>query len=438
MRLIILAAILLTVSCRTKLASDHFNKKELEEKASHTQKIITERKTLIDRTTLKQRAELFESTILSRMHPEHKFTPKLYINGSPGKLRMDMTCLFLSSLAYKYAVTRNPADKENILEILSSIFDADRSNGLDGFIPYKVIIENDELKTSSNETHINVYTQLLFAYIPLLKFSNDGDIQAAVTRHLKLIYKHLAKHNFQLVDNRGNDVKYSDLSPSRFTIQSNRKLLLLVLTDLALNISWSSDFHLEMNRLRHQLTKMDYEESIQRMHIKVLNLEFPTHSSSWLNLMNSYLGFIIEEHRYYKTAFCKLYRNYKDEKNLLFELMHNVVHPRFLTEEKLREIEESLKNFPANPSNVEIINSRTITQKIDRSAAFVKLKRELEVLTPLPFHERPMRSFEWKLNQMRIDGNFESPGTSEYTGIDFLIAYWMLQWQKDQLSLEDK
>ena len=438
MRLLILTAIILTVSCRTKLASDQFNPLELKEKAEQSKKIILERKELISKTTLIQRAAIFESKILTRMHPTHKFAPKLYIDGSPGKLRMDMTCLFLSALAYKFAVTKDSVDKENILKILSSIYDADRSNGLDGFIPYKVIIEGDELKTSSNETHINVYTQLLFAYIPLLKFSKDGEIQDAVTKHLKLIYKHLMKNDFQLVDHEGHHVKYSDLSPSGFSLQSNRKQLLLVLTDLALHISWSSEFHLEMSELRHQLTKLGYEESIQRMHIKILNLEFPTHSSSWLNLMNSYLGFIIEKKSYYKTAYCRLFRNYKDENNLLFELMHNIVHSKYLTKDKLIAIEESLNNFPSNPANVEIINSPLMDHGINSSAPFVKLKRELETESPLPIHHRPMRSFEWKLNQMRIDGNFTSPGTSEYTGIDFLIAYWMLEWQKNQLSFEDK
>jgi len=425
MKALLILLIFLLSSCETKSVYKHHGSSSIEANFLKSQQVLSNRKALLNETTLDQKADLFEKYILKRMHPKYMLAPKLYIEGKPGKLRMDMTALFLSALAYKFACSKAPQDKLKIIKSIESIIEADRSNGLDGFIPYQMTIKNDKIQSFRNDTHINVYTQLLFAYIPLLKLSNDEDIKNKVLEHLDLIIKHLQRTNFQLVDHLGKEIEYSDLSPSRFTLQTNRQQLLLVFVDLALKYKLGKN----IQKTRSLIKDYGYENDIQSMHFKFLNLEFPTHSSSWLNLMNSYIGYHIDNAEYFKNAYLSLYHHYEDEKNLLFILMLESMQA---DKENLIQAEKILNEFPANPTNHEVINSLDENLDIIKNAPFVKLKRELEVKEPLPIYKRPMRSFEWKLNQMRVDGNFKSKGQFTYTGIDYLIAYWMLKWlQKD-------
>ena len=421
MKILILLCVFTLSSCETKSVFKHHSPKVIESKFLKSKQTIQNRKSLLLNVNLEQKALFFEKYIIERMHKTHKFAPKLYIDGKPGKLRMDMTALFLSALAFKYAVTKEAKDKQRILEILNSIMKADGANGLDGFIPYQVQIKEDKIICSRNDTHINVYTQLLFAYIPLLKLSDDQEITREVLKHLTLIVKHLQKTNFTLADHEGNEIDYSDLSPSRFTFQTNRQQLMLIFADLALKYKLGKN----MAAIRKKLSDYGYEDDIQSMHFKFLNLEFPTHSSSWLNLSNAFIGYHIDNSQYYKTAFNNLYDRYRDEKNLLFRLMYYSMEAE---KDVLKQARATLNEFPINPTDREIINSPNKELNPISDASFIKLKREIEVKKPLPIYQRPMRSFEWKLNQMRIDGNFKSNGRLNYTGIDYLVAYWMFKW----------
>ncbi|MCM8542615.1 MAG: hypothetical protein NE328_20280 [Lentisphaeraceae bacterium] len=430
MKHIIYILLFFLVGCETKSVYKHHSPTQVETAAKKSQQIIENRKALLQNIPLLEKAKYFETHIFSKMHPIHRFTPKLYNHGIPGKLRMDMTALFLSSQVFKFIATKDKKTKSEILKILDSIYKADKSNGLDGFIPYKVQIQGNNLFTSSNETHINVYTQLLFAYIPILSFLDDQQIKQKVQRHMALIIDHLHKYNFTLVDHLRQEVKYSDLSPKFFSLQNNRKQLLLIFLDTALKFSILPDKYKELYEMRQNLSSDNYESEISNLHFKLLNLEFPTHSSSWLNLTNSFIGYHIDQKNYYKTAYLNLYKNYEDEENLLFMLMWKSISPD--SQITFNSIESKLKEFPINPTNHEIINSQRLDLQILSSPPFTKLKRELEVEKALPFYQRPIRSFEWKLNQMRVDGNFTSTGNYQYTGIDYLTAYWMYRWLKNK------
>ncbi|MCM8528390.1 MAG: hypothetical protein NE327_17840 [Lentisphaeraceae bacterium] len=426
MRIFVYICIFLLVGCETKSVYNHYSEDAARIKAAQSEKIIQNRQAILQNVSLLEKAEYFEKFILKKMHPTHRFSPKLYSKGIPGKLRMDMTGLFLSALVFKYLATEEEKTKKEILKILESIYHADESNGLDGFIPYKVKIENDKLITSSNETHINVYTQLLFAYIPIITYLEDKEIKDKTLRHLKLILNHLQKENFTLVDHLGKEVEYSDLSPKFFSIQRNRKQMLLVFLDLALKHNILPEKQETLSELRNDLSENGYEEDILNLQVKFLNLEFPTHSSSWLNLKNSFIGYHIDHQDYYRKAFTNLFDKYRDEENLLFILMEESMKK---TPDVSKEyIESKLAEFPQNPTNHEIINSFNPNIDTLENAPYTKLKRELEVKKALPYYQRPMRSFEWKLNQMRVDGNFKSTGNYQYTGIDYLTAYWMYRW----------
>ncbi len=429
MKVLIQITLLLATGCKTVSLDYYYKTSEFSVVAENSKNAISIKKKAAERLSLLEKAEHFEKYISSKMHPRWKFCPKLYTKEQPGTLRTDMTALYLSSMAFKYAVTKNDQDKSHILMLLASLYEADRINNLDGFLPYKVKIVNDQLTDISNETHINVYTQLFFAYFSLLELCQDDEIHHQVRKHLILIVDHLQKYDFKLVDHQQKQTDYSDISPSFFAMNGSRKLALLVLLDAGLKYFPQEPFREKLLSAKENALDYGYYEEITDLHFRFLNLEFPTHSSSWLNMLSLYNGFLISEEKHYQKAYENLMKEYEDEKNLLFVLIGYYINKNF-TESTLPLIEKQLKEFPLRPNSQEIINSLLLPNQIAGSSQYIKLKRITESSVPLPFYRRPMRAYEWKLNQMRMDGNFAAGDQVTYSGMDYLQAYWMYRFLK--------
>ena len=165
-----------------------------------------------------------------------------------------------------------------------------------------------------------------------------------------------------------------------------------------------------------------YPEDILDLTFNFVRLEFPTHSSSWLNILKIYNGCLSSGKDMYKKAFTQLMQNYQDEHNPFFELIGHAISG----ESPSPEIKKILKTFPKTLTNQEVINTQSYQGKII-CGDYVKLKGTYESLEPLPIYQRPLNNYLWKRNQMTLDGNFKSSGDKAFTGIDFLQAYWMMR-----------
>ena len=204
----------------------------------------------------------------------------------------------------------------------------------------------------------------------------------------------------------------------------------MVLLDAGLKYFPNEAFSEKLKSARAQISSYGYEEDIQSLHFKVFSLELPTHSSSWLNMLSFYNGFRTTEAEHYVTAYKNLLARYADEQNVFFLLIGQLID-----EDKnktvLEELKRKLEGFPVNPANSEIVFDDNKGIVLSEKAQYVKNIKRLEALCPVPFYRRPLKSFEWKQNQMRVDGNFTSSGNQEYTGIDYLLAYWMLIFKSE-------
>ena len=107
MKYIIYILLFFLVGCETKSVYKHHSPTQVETAAKKSQQIIENRKALIQNIPLLDKAKYFETRIFSKMHPVHRFAPKLYKHGIPGKLRMDMTALFLSSQVFQFIATKD-------------------------------------------------------------------------------------------------------------------------------------------------------------------------------------------------------------------------------------------------------------------------------------------------------------------------------------------
>ena len=281
-----------------------------------------------------------------------------------------------------------------------------------------------------NNVHINVYSQLLFAYTHAYLLFEDPELKQMIQDHVLLISEYFLENDFVLKNEKGEIMRYSDLSPKSFTFKKNRQLDLLLILESGLVILDETGFNMEdfRSKKKELLDRYKYYQSIQRLHLKIGIFEFPSHSSDWLNFLKLHALISLTDEENYKNAFMNLYKSQQREENPLFQAMYLDIKEDISPEEK-ELVEKSsnyyLSTFPLNLSNAEIINSHN--KDIQKKIRFIKLKKVVEAETPLPIFMRPLKGHEWKRNAFRLNGNILESGNKEYPGTDFLLAYWMME-----------
>lgn len=421
-RLLILYLIILLTSCSVYEVGDHYEKDELKEAVKKSYEVIESRKREAEKFTLEQKAEIFENRLKETFHEKYILIPKLFDGSPKPPLRIDTTALLLSSLAFKFYITQDNEDKKLISKMVDSLIAADKANGLDGFIPYKVQIEKDKILVIDNKTRENVYAQLFFPYSTILKYVSCPETHEKVLKHSRLIINHFAKHDFKLINHEGQESPHGDLSPTQFSILNNRKLSLLYILDIGLKICEDKEVLNKLNEAKERAIRYGYLDEAQELHTSIFNLEFPTQSSSWLNMLKIYNGWYASQNEIYLKAYDRLIEKYKDEENPFFELIGCAINQQ----KPSPKIEQLLMTFPIDLSNKEIINS--LNPKIEKKLGnYVKLKAQYESVNVLPFYQRPLNNYLWKRNQMHLDGNLKSNSLQNFTGVDFLQAYWMMR-----------
>jgi hypothetical protein len=111
----------------------------------------------------------------------------------------------------------------------------------------------------------------------------------------------------------------------------------------------------------------------------------------------------------------------RDDGNAYFAALHCALEPASCDRARLQQARALLEAFPlekrrlAPPAALRDVPRRWLPGRKLRPLA-----REL-----VPIELRPVSSFEWKSSPYRLD--YEVKPELEYTGLDFLAAYWMLR-----------
>jgi hypothetical protein len=81
---------------------------------------------------------------------------------------------------------------------------------------------------------------------------------------------------------------------------------------------------------------------------------------------------------------------------------------------------DALLQFPLEQPGVTRMNSSRadvcVSPRRDRTG-------DLQACEPLPMSERPRGPFEWNQNPYRLDSTGD--GSQEYSGLGYLVAYWL-------------
>ena len=147
-------------------------------------------------------------------------------------------------------------------------------------------MDEGRLVVRKNETHSNVYAQLVFAYNAAFNLVQDDGLRKTIRKHTALVASHFLKHGFVVCDGEGRQQPHGDLSPRYMSIQTSRCLGALNLAESAIRILEGSGRQTLVDRLRRQKERLlahGYGWKVGRLKFVLGRFSWPTTSSTWLN-----------------------------------------------------------------------------------------------------------------------------------------------------------
>jgi hypothetical protein len=329
-------------------------------------------------------------------------------DGRKGSLYLEHNTAVLSALAAKYAVTGDEQAKTLGERIIKGIMEMDAASGqLDGFVHLE--LDARTFQPTERTTHSNAYTQLLFAYVFANEYFGPSE---DIKRHVSLIYQRFAAHGFAMPHVDGSHVAKADLSSPLLFFNGRRTLDRRLLDHAAM--------HLGDERARELARHERWAGGLLvPLHVRLLNLEFPTPSSSWLNLQAmTALKMMGQPHTRRAVA---LVRRYEREDNPFFRVLA-VINGG---DEDPDAIRARLAEYPYPATSSGIINSHRDDVRIG-PRRFVKWHGPPEAREPMPLYELRSQMYLWK-NRMRVVDSMPEAHPRQLLGHDLYQAYWFLR-----------
>lgn len=402
----------------------------ISERLRRSRSLVAQRQAEAASLSLYEKAHHFEQRLRKDFIVEPYGLVQQHLKPGRKEGHLATTALFLTALSLKYGTLKDKADEALALRVINGFAAMDEANGLDGYLPDAVRLDNGRLIVSRNAAHSNAYTLLFFSFLYAYQQFDDPQLKKAIRDQISATGNYFLQHNLVLRDQTGRRVPHSNITPSPFQFSPSRCLDGLVLVESVLAILRESrtdcDLVEEMKKQRRKMFHSGYLGKIQNLQFSFLTLMVPTHSTDWVNFVRLCTLTEATDREDYETALHNLFRSQTHEHNPQFLIIYLSRNPDWSSRpDRFKEdIHTYLGSFPLSLNNHEIINTKDrIDQKL--FPPFVKDSWRAEATVPLPIYRRPLSYNEWKRNPFRLDGNFHKQGKVLYPGTDFLLAYWM-------------
>lgn len=365
---------------------------------------------------LEQRIAAIEAAIQRELVPigEGALAPHyLHHNGRKGPLQLEINAALLSAVAAKYAATGDEQAKALGEQLIKGIIQMDaRNGGLDGLVAFE--LHPATFQPTHRPTNANAYTQLLFAYVAANEcFGPNEDIRT----HVSHIYERFAQSRFRLRQSDGDVDRRADLNVAAVTFNARRALDRRLLDAAA--------HHLGDAKTRELVDEHRWRGALLGpKHLRLLDVEVPTASSSWLNLQAMTALSMLGEG--FEDDAVALAEEYQRDNNPFFRLLAALVG----ADEDLAAIRSRLEEFPYPATNAGIINSHRADLRVVRGD-YVKFAAVPETRQPLPLHEIASHEYLWKRRLRSIDSQpIDKPRV--LLGYDLYQAYWFLRMLEER------
>lgn len=245
---------------------------------------------------------------------------------------------------------------------------------------------------------------------------------------------HLLANGLRLVDVDGKRTRFGDLSPrSGLGFNAIYQLAGYAALSLAAELDPAPRFAQARDRLR------DRERVLERARTTNPRLGAITNHSNDLMAWNLYRVLLPLAERSGDPGLADLrhgmhrtWLRVREDRNAYFALLRCWLEPSTCERASVDAARDQLTRFPLDkrkrppPPELAALSRRWLPDRKGR-----RIARE-----PVPIELRPVSSLEWKSSPYRLTG--EGRPEIEYTGVDYLLAYWLLRRVESRLDERDR
>ncbi|MBI4448193.1 hypothetical protein HY643_04375 [Candidatus Woesearchaeota archaeon] len=406
--------------------------------------------------SLKEKAEFFEEDLFTyhltpegllayniRM-PQIANNPKLNEYGDAAI----WTGVLLGAESFRYSVTKDEDALKNIEKMVGGLHNLQEVTGVEGLLArfygkksdldlenfvrresFHKIYEGKgkfEGYLSVGDTSNDQYMGVFFGYYICYNLVENEEIKKVIRQDVNALANHIVDNGIRITGSDGKPTTYGDMSPKGMDEKLDA-LLALSMLKIAHHITNEEKFSQAYQEL---IKKYGYHKKAVKAKFAPLKM-FDSGVNDNLAFLAYYPLLSLEADpellKYYQKSMDRTFKWVKGEGNSFFNFIYNAVSSTPNYEENV-EAAESLKIMPLEKKHITIINSnrKSLCTKKVLNRHF---KFELRACDALPMDERPSGpEFVWRGNPRKLDsyGN----GEVKYSGLDFLIAYWMGRYHK--------
>jgi hypothetical protein len=387
---------------------------------------------IIQDLSLEQKAEIFELNIRAKhISQEGIFLYELPIN-------LGDMCIWngvhVGYRAIRYGVTQDPVDLQNLKIFVNSlkILQTYPNTDLTLLIRGSVLLEEWEVanpnkqqrKIFENETHIwredasgDSFIGHVFGMAMAYKYG-DAEIKEFIGQLAKDLYIKLQSDKFHLTNADGSRTKFHQIGP--MIVSSPMSVAGLMVVAKIIELQYPND----------PLAKEYHRLAIRCNQIHVVSHNFPIllWKTKYSNInkaqLSLYALYELEENPKYKKKYVKGFkrgwRALKDDGNTLLTFMVSNASSKTVKQKYLDKATQVLNEFSTDLKLAQPVDLReeTSIRKVTWG--------ELKASQPYPVWQRAATDFAWQRNPHSIkDFLGSSPPYTEFTGLDFLLAYYI-------------
>ena len=352
------------------------------------------------------------------------------------------TAMYVAAESFRYAVTREPAARENARKGLQAIMRLEAITGIPGFPARSFVKVGEDIQPKDGEWHDTAdkawrwkgdtssdeIVGHYFVYPIYHDLAASEDEKAAVKAVVDRMTNHILDHHYQLVDVDGQKTRWGWWGPDAILEDPDetglRALHILSHLRVALSLTSDSSFRAKYRRAYDDLIKTHRYHLLTRNQ-KIMVPGHINHSDDELAFLSYYPLLRYEDDpallEVYKQSLDRSWQIERPERNPLWNFIYaaGTSAGEFDRAESMRTLQE----IPMDLVQWDVRNSHRRDVPADPMSDRFKRRQALIVL---PYDELPMS--KWNGNPYSLDGG--QGGRSEDDGAYFLLPYWMGRYHK--------
>lgn len=346
------------------------------------------------------------------------------------------TGVYLASQALRHATTKAPAARAQILRTLDGLELLHDVTGKRGLLSRHARRgtegDSDKAVASSarpgwsyrGDVSKDQYAGAIHGLGVTLALVDDTEVRRRVAALAAAIADHLIESGMRIIDVDGEVTTHGDLRSSVWGLPIGVNALISLLIARVAATATDDERHLA---LWDRLVEEGYPDTAYWAHFDLFGVGHRVNDN--MGYLAIYPLLLLTTSPTVRDGLreseCRSWAHVRRDRNAFFALVHASVVAES-DEEAAAQSVAALREFPERKIPLPVDLTRP---GFDFPRAFLNSRKCLPRTTDgLPLFLRPVSSSYWAADPLSLVGRLTADGTSEYAGMDYLLAYWMARF----------